>query len=486
MDQQQTKLETHEELFGSANSREIQIKKTKFKQFAITVAGGNGYGDRLDHLSNPEGIFIDNDKSIYIADSLNNRIVKWKLNSNTGEIIAGGNRKENQNNQLNHPINIIFDKENNSFIISDWGNERVIRYFHQNQTSQQIIISNIYCLGLTIDKNGFIYASDWINHEVRRYKQGDGEGELVAGGNDQGNQLNQLNGPTFIFADDDCSLYISDSFNHRVMKWEKDAKEGIIVAGGNDVGDSLKQLNSPSGVIVDHLGQIYVADMKNHRVMRWCKGDEEGEIVVGENGEGSQLNGPREHTSELITLQWTRPQSDGKNPVRGYLVEKKEKETDQCILVNRQPVAGAEYTVAGLVDGKEYEFCVAAVNRASPGEYAKAKGPIQARPPDVASHAVDFSAFTLKEIIVRAGEDLKTTVPFVGSPTPQVTFAKNGDEIKPDGNNQVTVKDGIAELIVPKVKGGDTDLYSCTLKNHLGQETVQMKVIVVDKPDTPE
>jgi hypothetical protein len=63
-----------------------------------------------------------------------------------------------------------------------------------------------------------------------------------------------------------------------------------------------------------------------------------------------------------------------------------------------------------------------------------------------------------------------------------VTFAKAGDDIKPDGNTQITVKDGLAELLVPKVKGGDSGMYSCTLKNHLGQETVQMKVIVVDKP----
>ncbi|CAF4191902.1 unnamed protein product, partial [Adineta steineri] len=145
-----------------------------------------------------------------------------------------------------------------------------------------------------------------------------------------------------------------------------------------------------------------------------------------------------------------------------------------------------KYTVSGLVDGKEYEFRVAAVNKAAPGEYAKTEGPIQARPLDVAPHAASFSAFSPKEIIVRAGEDLKITVPFVGSPAPQVTFAKNGDEIKPDGNNQVTVKDGITELIVLKVKGDDTDLYSRTLKNHLGQETVQMTVIVVDKPDTSE
>ncbi|CAF4153581.1 unnamed protein product [Adineta steineri] len=235
-------------------------------------------------------MFIDNDKSIYIADSFNHRIVKWKLNSNTGQIIAGGNRNGNQNNQLNCPRDIIFDKENNSFIISDEENKRVIRYFDQNQTNQQIIISNISCWGLTIDKNGFIYVSDTQNHEVRRWKQGDEKGKLVAGGNGRGDQLNQLNEPTYIFIDDDYSLYISDQNNHRVMKWKKDAKEGIIVAGGNGYGKSLNQLFHPNGVIVDDLGQIYVADCGNYRIMRWCEGNAEGEVVVGGNGHGDQSN----------------------------------------------------------------------------------------------------------------------------------------------------------------------------------------------------
>jgi hypothetical protein len=113
---------------------------------------------------------------------------------------------------------------------------------------------------------------------------------------------------------------------------------------------------------------------------------------------------------------------------------------------------------------------------------AKTDGPIQARPPDVAAHAVGFSGFGPKEIVVRAGEDLRIPIPFVGSPDPQVTFAKGGDEIKPDGNTQITVKDGVAELFIPKVKGGDSGPYTCTLKNHLGQDTVQLKVLVVDKP----
>lgn len=113
---------------------------------------------------------------------------------------------------------------------------------------------------------------------------------------------------------------------------------------------------------------------------------------------------------------------------------------------------------------------------------AQTDEPIEARPPDVAPHAIGFNAFSPKEIVIRAGEDLRIPVPFVGSPVPQVTFSKGSDEIKPNGNTEITVKDGVAELLVPKVTGNDTGLYSCTLKNPLGEETVQMKVLVVDKP----
>ncbi|CAF3786410.1 unnamed protein product [Adineta steineri] len=264
--------------------------QTKKNQFEMTVAGGNGQGQKLNQLGYPCGVFIDNEKSIYIADGHNHRIVKWRLNSNQGQFIAGGNGRGNQNNQLCHPKDIVSDKENNSFIISDQGNNRVIRYFDQNQTSQQILISNIHSFGLTIDKNGFIYISDQENHEVRRWKQGDTKGELVASGNGKGDRLDQLNYPENIFIDENYSLYISDKENHRVMKWKKDTKEGIIVAGGNGKGNSLKQLSSPRGVIVNHLGQIYVADCENHRIMRWCEGDKEGEIVVGGNGRGNQSN----------------------------------------------------------------------------------------------------------------------------------------------------------------------------------------------------
>ncbi|CAF1438430.1 unnamed protein product [Adineta steineri] len=261
----------------------------KWKQNAITVAGGNGEGQNLNQFNYPNTIFIDKNKNIFIADSYNHRIVEWKYNAEEGQIIAGGNGEGDQIDQLSCPTDLIVDQQNNSIIIADEGNRRVIQWMNQNQ---QILINDTDCSHLAIDKNGFLYVSHNVENEVRRWKIGeyDNEGIVVAGGNEEGDQFSQLNSPGFIFVDENQCVYISDQNNYRVMKWRKDAKEGTIVAGGNDAGENLNQLFQPEGVTVDDLGQIYVADCQNHRVMRWCEGKEEGEVVVGGNGLGNQSN----------------------------------------------------------------------------------------------------------------------------------------------------------------------------------------------------
>jgi sugar lactone lactonase YvrE len=53
-----------------------------------------------------------------------------------------------------------------------------------------------------------------------------------------------------------------------VMKWMKGAKEGIVVAGGNEEGEELTQLCYPNGVWVDDMGTVYVAEWGNNRVTR--------------------------------------------------------------------------------------------------------------------------------------------------------------------------------------------------------------------------
>ncbi|CAF5171142.1 unnamed protein product, partial [Rotaria sp. Silwood1] len=109
----------------------------------------------------------------------------------------------------------------------------------RNGTSGETIISNIYCWGLTMDENGSLYVTDVGKHEVRRYRKGESQGTVVAGGNGYGNRLDQLSRPRYVFVDRDHSVYVSDWDNHRVMKWMEGAKQGIVVAGGQGTGNGL-------------------------------------------------------------------------------------------------------------------------------------------------------------------------------------------------------------------------------------------------------
>ncbi|CAF4236814.1 unnamed protein product, partial [Rotaria sordida] len=208
------------------------------------------------------------------------------MGDTNGQVVAGGHGEGNGLDQLNSPTDVLTDKETDSLIICDWGNDRVVRWSRRSGTTQgEILIDSISCYGLAMDDQRYLYISDSVKHEVRRYQIGDKNGTLVAGGNGEGAGFNQLNFPTYIFVDQQQTVYVSDDKNHRVMKWNKGAKEGIVVAGGQGYGNALTQLSYPQGLFVDTFGTIYVADSHNHRVMRWPKGAKQGTVIVGGNGQ---------------------------------------------------------------------------------------------------------------------------------------------------------------------------------------------------------
>ncbi|CAF1339564.1 unnamed protein product [Rotaria sordida] len=161
---------------------------------------------------------------------------------------------------------------------------------------------------------------------------GDTNGQVVAGGNGQGNRLDQLNYPSDVLIDketdsliiceqanrrvvrwsrhsgttqgeilidniscwglamdDQRYLYISDVGKHEVRRYQIGDKNGTIVAGGNGNGAGLNQLNTPNYIFVDQQQTVYVSDWNNHRVMKWNKGAKEGIVVAGGQGQGNAL-----------------------------------------------------------------------------------------------------------------------------------------------------------------------------------------------------
>ncbi|CAF4656237.1 unnamed protein product, partial [Rotaria sp. Silwood2] len=216
--------------------------------------------------------------------------VEWKWGATSGQVVAGGNGQGSGAHQLSYPLDVIVDKERDVLIISDCSNRRVVRWPRRNGTSGETIISNIDCRGLTMDENGSLYVTDFGKAEVRRYRRGESQGTVVAGGNGSGNRLDQLSSPQYVFVDRDHSVYVSEYGNHRVMKWVEGAKQGIAVAGGQGQGTGLTQLYCPEGVVVDQLGTVYVAEQGNDRIMRWPKGATQGSVIVGGIGRGEQSN----------------------------------------------------------------------------------------------------------------------------------------------------------------------------------------------------
>ncbi|CAF1339714.1 unnamed protein product [Rotaria magnacalcarata] len=266
-------------------------------QNGVTIAGGNGGGNDTNQLSNPFGLFVDDDQTVVVADYENHRIMQWKNgNTTNGQVVAGGKCQENGLCQLNCPTDVLIDQAINSFIICDRANQRVVQWYRHSGTTQgEILIDNIDCWGLVMDERRYLYVSDYVKHEVRRYQLGERNGTLVAGGNGEGDELNQLKFPAYLFVDRQQNVYVSDNENHRVMKWNKGAKEGIVVAGGQGYGNALTQLSNPNGLFVDTLSTLYVADTFNHRVMRLTQGAKQGTVAVGGNGDGAganQLNVP--------------------------------------------------------------------------------------------------------------------------------------------------------------------------------------------------
>ncbi|CAF4227523.1 unnamed protein product, partial [Rotaria sordida] len=186
--------------------------------------------------------------------------------------------------------------------------------------------------GLVVDDDQTIVIADCGNHRIIQWKKGATNGKVVAGGNGQGNRLDQLNYPTDVLIDketdsliicdrdnrrvirwsrrssttqgeiligniacaglamdDQRYLYISDVDKHEVKRYQIGEKNGTIVAGGNDKGASLNRLNVPRYIFVHEQQTVYVSDNFNHRVMKWNKGAKEGIVVAGGQGYGNAL-----------------------------------------------------------------------------------------------------------------------------------------------------------------------------------------------------
>jgi len=88
-------------------------------------------------------------------------------------------------------------------------------------------------------------------------------------------------------------------------------------------------------------------------------------------------------TESSAQLTWSKPKKDGGSPITGYVVERKAQYSARWSKASKSAVPDTEMTLTDLVEGTEYEFRVAAENKAGLSEPCESVGPITAQAPKV-------------------------------------------------------------------------------------------------------
>ena len=214
------------------------------------------FADNFIVGTNPYGLFIDTNNSIYSMNRDNGKIFIWMNNSNDPTFTLSTPFSSN--------VFSMFVTTNGLIYLGDGKSIKQI-----TKSNQIIEISSIsdYILSVFIAINNIFYCSINGLHKVVKKSLDDisSTTTTVAGNGTQGSSSKLLNGPFGIFVDTNFDLYVADEYNNRIQLFQLGDTNGITVAGDTSANPTIS-LNQPKNVILDGNKYLFITD-DNHRII---------------------------------------------------------------------------------------------------------------------------------------------------------------------------------------------------------------------------
>jgi hypothetical protein len=170
--------------------------------------------------------------------------------------------------------------------------------------------------------------------------------------------------------------------------------------------------------------------------------------------------------NDFIHIKWKSPLNDGGTPILGYNIERKDPLTNRWVKLNSQLLTSTEYRDRAVQAGKQYEYRVTAVGAGGSSESSETSGQIKARPLKAApSICVPPNGHNMQATV---GETLTITIPITGSPTPTVTWLKNGQPLPLSNRVKMANGEDVARLMIYGVTTDDSGAYTVSVSNAHG------------------
>ena len=263
----------------------------EFEVFTIAGTGKKGDKDGPGNEANfkyPYGIAVQNDGTIIIADSLNNKIRGIDLDGNVFTIAGTGEPgdKDGPGNEatFSNPYGIAI-RDDGTIIVTDSynhkirgidldGNVFIIAGTGEVGDKDGHEATFYYPCGIAIRNDGTIIVADSYNNKIRGIDL-DGNVYTIAGTGEIGNKDGPGNEATFyhpggITIKPDGTIIVVDTYNRKIREIDLDGNVHTI-SGTGEQGDkdgpgNEATLNNPYGISIRDDGTIIVSDTYNHKI----------------------------------------------------------------------------------------------------------------------------------------------------------------------------------------------------------------------------